>query len=223
MKQIPDDNIFPQEQSPPNSDEPASPVDSNDSETILAKAMDEVHVESSSEDQQTDSDPDSGISGEATDLSQINFNLRDIDELDDLANDLFPVTLERPELSHNAQYHTCLDTPKLPALASSCSISQNAVNSNTNFIYNSSVNNKSKVEPEETQAKTELSESTVKEIQEETNSESEQNVQVRFSPCSCLLIDLLKEKVEDSVPEAQQKEDLVVSAHKNHRRVHADS
>jgi hypothetical protein len=181
MKQIPDDNIFPQEQSPPNSDEPASPVDSNDSETILAKAMDEVHVESSSEDQQTDSDPDSGISGEATDLSQINFNLRDIDELDDLANDLFPVTLERPEFSHNAQYHTCLDTPKLSALASSCSISQNAVNSNANLIYNSSVNNKSKVEPEETQATTELSESTVKEIQEETVPESEQNVQVRFA------------------------------------------
>jgi len=196
VNQIPDDNISPQEQSPPNCDEPASPVDSNDSEIILAKAIDEVHVENSSDDQQTDSDPDSGISGEATDLSQINFNLRDIDELDDLANDLFPVTLERPELSHNAQYHTCLDPPKLPALASCCSISQNAVNSKANLIYNLPVNNKSKVELEEQKATTDLSESTVKEIHEETAPEPEQSIQ---------------EIVEDSVPEAQQKEELIES------------
>ncbi|CAG5099792.1 Oidioi.mRNA.OKI2018_I69.XSR.g16688.t1.cds [Oikopleura dioica] len=191
-------------------DEPNSPVESNDSESLLETTamMDEVNVQSSDSEneQQTDSDPDSGISGEATDLSQINFNLRDIDELDDLANDLFPVTLElSPEtLSHKPaqKYHTSLkqSRPKSnPVLASSppsCKIlsSQNA---NANFLNTNNSTpfsqSKSKVETEEQPTKS--YESTEKDpAQQETP-----QIQIQAEQD--------QENLKENSPEAKQEEE----------------
>ena len=217
----------------PNSscDEPNSPVESNDSESLLEAAamIDEVNVQSSDSEneQQTDSDPDSGISGEATDLSQINFNLRDIDELDDLANDLFPVTLElSPEtLSHKPaqKYHTSFiqSRPKInPVLASSppCKFlsSQNA---NAKFLNTSNSpfsQSKSKVETEEQPTKS--SESTEKDpAQEETpqiqiQAEEDQVRNSNFSGESGIKFTtiLFQENLKENSPEENQEEEELV-------------